>query len=325
MNEKMICMILAAALALCVTALIVWAVYFFLQWKRLEEILEEFQRGITEEDEKTREQEMPGRNRSLSAMRRDVQETRESRLISQLKQILKNASGRERKAVDEKNQVMELISDLSHQLKTPLANIVMNMEILEQDTLSEKQRREFLERTGQQAKKMEWLMQTLLKASRLENGIIDFEAKNTGIRKTLARAVGSVYAQAEKKKIRLEAEEVRDFSLYHNPKWTAEAIGNILENAVKYSPEGSTVKITLSRLELYTRITVTDQGIGIPKQEQNRIFQRFYRGRQVDQEEGSGLGLYLAQLILQSEKGYVTVSAAPGGGSSFSVFLLNRG
>lgn len=306
MNEQLICVFLAAGLALCVTALVVWAAYFFRQWQRLDEILEEFQRGTEER---------------LT----DMEETRESRLVSQLKQILNNASGSERKAVDEKNQVMELISDLSHQLKTPLANIVMNMEILEQDALSENQRREFLERTRQQAGKMEWLMQRLLKASRLENGMIEFEVKNTGIKETLARAVGSVYAQAAKKKIRLEAEEVQDFPLYHNPKWTAEAIGNILENAVKYSPEGSVVRITLKHLEIYTQITITDQGIGIPEQEYNRIFQRFYRGRQVDQEEGNGLGLYLAQLILQSEKGYVTVSSRPEMGSSFSVFLLNQG
>lgn len=254
----------------------------------------------------------------------DVQETRESRLVSQLRQILNQASGTEQKAVKEKNQVMELISDLSHQLKTPLANILMNMEILKEDTLDRDQRREFLERTSVQAGKMKWLMENLLKASRLENGIIHFQAENRGIKETLARAVGSVYAQASKKRIQLQMEEFQDVPLYHNSRWTAEAVGNILENAVKYSPEGSVITISLHPLELYTRITITDQGMGIPKEDYNRIFQRFYRGRQTEEEEGNGLGLYLAQLILQSEKGYVTVSSQVGAGSSFSVFLLNQ-
>ncbi len=103
----------------------------------------------------------------------------------------------------------------------------------------------------------------------------------------------------------------------HNPKWTAEAMGNILENAVKYSPAGSRIKIQVRPLEMYVQVNIRDQGPGIPEKEYNRIFQRFYRGEQVEQEEGTGLGLYLAQLILQKEKGYVTVSSRAGEGSCF--------
>lgn len=311
MTGKSLCLLLAVGLCVSLAALGVWAAYFFRQWKQMERLLEDFQRGRFSKES--------GPYDTL-----DVQETRESRLVSQLRQILNQASGTEQKAVKEKNQVMELISDLSHQLKTPLANILMNMEILKEDTLDRDQRREFLERTSVQAGKMKWLMENLLKASRLENGIIHFQAENRGIKETLARAVGSVYAQASKKRIQLQMEEFQDVPLYHNSRWTAEAVGNILENAVKYSPEGSVITISLHPLELYTRITITDQGMGIPKEDYNRIFQRFYRGRQTEEEEGNGLGLYLAQLILQSEKGYVTVSSQVGAGSSFSVFLLNQ-
>ena len=89
-------------------------------------------------------------------------------------------------------------------------------------------------------------------------------------------------------------------------------MSNILENAVKYAPEHSRIRITLIRLDLYTKITITDEGIGIPESEYNLIFKRFYRGKAVEQQEGSGLGLYLAQLILQREKGYITVSSRAG-------------
>lgn len=171
---------------------------------------------------------------------------------------------------------------------------------------------------------MQWLMANLLKASRLENGMISFDAAYTGIKATIAKAVGFVFAQASAKKIELIVEEFQDVTLYHNPKWTAEAMSNILENAVKYSPAGSSIKIRLERLELYTKITISDEGIGIPRSEFHSIFQRFYRGSEVEQQEGSGLGLYLAQLILQCEKGYITVSSQVGQGSSFSLFLLNE-
>ena len=101
-------------------------------------------------------------------------------------------------------------------------------------------------------------------------------------------------------------------------------MANLLENAVKYSPENSSIRISLIRLDLYTKIRIEDEGIGIPEEEFNRIFRRFYRGKEVERQEGSGLGLYLAQLILQCEKGYITVSSKVGQGSCFSLFLLNE-
>lgn len=300
--------ILAAGIVLCLTALIISTAYFMQQWRKLDHILESFQNGSYRDSEN-----------------QDLHEKRESRIASQLSLILHNAYFKENQAVSEKNQVMELISDLSHQLKTPLANIVMNMEILENDTLKPDEQREFLRHTRIQADKMQWLMDNLLKASRLENGMIDFQAQNTGIKETIAKAVSCVYAQASKKQIHLSVEEFQDFTLYHNPKWTAEAMVNLLENAIKYSPQNGHVQIHISRLDIYSRIIISDTGPGIPENEYNRIFWRFYRGKKAEQEEGSGLGLYLAQLILQCEKGYITVSSKVGQGSSFSVFLLNHG
>lgn len=340
MKEETIIRLLAADLLLCLIALVLLAVYFLYQWRKLDIILEEFSRGTVPEEDlsashgagQRREAEhgrggrnipaVPVHRRRLSCS--DLLDTRESRVVSQLKRILWSAQFKQKQAAGEKDQVMQLISDISHQLKTPLANIIMNMELLQDPGLSEERRREFLEHTKSQADKMQWLMANLLKASRLENGMISFDAAYTGIKATIAKAVGFVFAQASAKKIELIVEEFQDVTLYHNPKWTAEAMSNILENAVKYSPAGSSIKIRLERLELYTKITISDEGIGIPRSEFHSIFQRFYRGSEVEQQEGSGLGLYLAQLILQCEKGYITVSSQVGQGSSFSLFLLNE-
>lgn len=311
MTAQSIILILAACLLLCLAALFVSTAYFLWQWKKLDRILDGFQQGKLDSSDCDGDDRM------------DIEETRESRIASQLRRILSSARARERQAIEEKNQTMELIADLSHQFKTPLANIVMNMEILQDASLDEDRRKEFLEHTKNQADKMQWLMADLLKASRLENGVIRFTAENTGIKETIAKALGAVYAQASSRNIEMVVEEFQDFDLYHNPKWTAEAMSNILENAIKYSPENSCIRITLSRLDIYTRITIIDEGIGIPESEYHLIFKRFYRGGKVEQQEGSGLGLYLAQLIVQCEGGYITVSSKVGKGSRFSVFLLN--
>ncbi|MBD5506060.1 MAG: HAMP domain-containing histidine kinase [Lachnospiraceae bacterium] len=311
MTAQIVIGILAVCLVLCLAALIVSTAYFLRQWKKMDRILDNFQQAEADGE-------------SQNDLRcSDVSETRESRVISQLTRILNSARYKERQAQEEKKQTMELVSDLSHQFKTPLANIVMDMELLMDCELEEDKRNEFLAHAKSQADKLQWLMADLLKASRLENGIIRFEAENIGIKRTIAQAVSSVYAQAAAKNITLEVEEFEDFVLWHNPKWTAEAMSNILENAVKYSPENSRIQIAAQRLDLYTKITITDEGIGIPESDYNLIFKRFYRGRTVEQQEGSGLGLCLAQLILQCEQGYITVSSKVGRGSSFSMFLLN--
>ena len=103
----------------------------------------------------------------------------------------------------------------------------------------------------------------------------------------------------------------------------AKQCNNILENAVKYSKEQTQIKIEVYPLELFTEIRITDQGIGIKKAEQTEIFKRFYRSKEVEQKEGSGIGLYLCRLILEQENGYLTVASEYGKGSSFSVFLQN--
>lgn len=253
----------------------------------------------------------------------DVAETRESKLVSQLRQLISLAEHEARTAREEKEVVSSLISDLSHQLKTPLANITMYTELLKDTTLTEEERREFLVRTGEQATKMEWLMKTLLKTSRLETGMIEFEVTANYIKETIANSISAVYAQAENKRIQISIAEFIDLKLLHNPKWTAEAISNILENAIKYSREAANIRITLESMELYTRLNIIDEGIGIAPEEYNLIFKRFYRSKQVEQLEGSGLGLYLSQLILGKEGGYITVSSELAKGSCFSLYLQN--
>jgi signal transduction histidine kinase len=253
----------------------------------------------------------------------DVADTFESKLVNQLKQLIRIVDFEAKSSMEEKEAVKSLISDISHQLKTPLANITMYTEILQDDTLTQSEKSEFIIRTKEQANKMEWLLSALLKMSRLETGIIEFDMKPTLIKETIMISVRGVRNLAEQKNIHIKIEEFQDKTLLHNRKWTAEAILNILENAIKYSKEYSSILIKVIPMELFTKIQIIDQGIGISSDELNAIFQRFYRSKQVEQKEGTGLGLYLSQLILSKQGGYITVESKVLEGSCFSIFLQN--
>lgn len=181
----------------------------------------------------------------------ESRETMESKLISRLCRVLKRSRQKEEQAGKEKQEIAELLSDISHQLKTPLANILLNTELLKEGKLSSKDQRQFLMRNQEQAEKMQWLMKTLVKASRIEQGILVFDTFLAPLTETLARSISAVYALAKEKQISIETEKVEECMPVHNPKWTAEAIGNILENAVKYSPKGSRIFIETTMMELY--------------------------------------------------------------------------
>ena len=218
----------------------------------------------------------------------------------------------------DKKTIQELVSDISHQVKTPMANIRMFAGILK-----EEKRRQFLETMEGQIGKLDFLMQSLIKMSRLETGTFVLKPEKAQLSDTIARALSLVWTRAEKKGISLDADCDSRITVRHDPKWTAEAIGNILDNAVKYTPEGGSISVQVRPWQIYTRIDITDTGIGIDPEHYHDIFQRFYRAQEAAGEEGVGLGLYLAQEIVRQEMGYITVKSEKGKGSTFSVFLLS--
>lgn len=227
------------------------------------------------------------------------------------------------KAENEKEQVKQLISNMSHQLKTPLANVMMYVQLLEAGGLSDGECAEFIRKLKLHSERMDWILNSLFKMIKLEDDVIQFEAEGRFIKETLQQAVSAVYEKAQKKGIEVITEDFTDIRLWHNRKWTCEVFENILENAVKYSHADGRIYITVEPLELYTGIQISDHGIGIREEELTQIFQRFYRSTQVQDVEGSGIGLYLAKMILEKEKGYMTVSSEYGKGSSFMVYLRN--
>ena len=222
----------------------------------------------------------------------------------------------------DKETIQSLVSDISHQVKTPIANIKMFTGILQQHELTPEKRAEFLDTMSAQIDKLDFLMQSLIKMSRLETGTFTLHVEEARLSDSIAQAISTVWAKAEAKQIEISVDCDPEITVQHDPKWTAEAIGNILDNAVKYTPEGGSVSVSVRPWQFYTRIDITDTGIGIAEEHYNDVFQRFYRAQEVAAQEGVGLGLYLANGIITRQKGYISVKSKVGAGT-FSVYLLS--
>lgn len=253
----------------------------------------------------------------------DVKEGGLSALVSKLGRIQDVLMGQTLNAEEEKEQVKSLVSNMSHQLKTPLANLSLYADILGAPSLKEEKKDEAVEKIKKQIDKLDFIIGSLTKMIKLEQNVIQFDTDAADLRETLLDAVDMVYEKIEKKGIELILEPYDDRLIEHNRKWTAEVFVNLLENAVKYTDRGGMIKIQVHPYEIYTEVRVIDNGRGIHEDETIQIFKRFYRGRNTEHIEGSGIGLYLSNLILEKERGYMTVKSVYGEGSRFSVFLKN--
>lgn len=253
----------------------------------------------------------------------EISDTLWSRSFEKLLRVSRIWRQKESENLREKQMIKELISDISHQTRTPVANLKLYMEFLQDEALSEKGK-EFLEDMERQTDKLDFLFQSMVKMSRLETGIIQIQSEMTDIWPTLGRAVSAIVPKAEAKRIRLSVECRRGLCIVHDPKWTEEAIFNVLDNAVKYTDEGGSVHISVAGQEVFTRISISDSGKGIAAERQAEIFTRFYREPEVHDKEGIGIGLYLARKIIELQNGYIEVRSEIGEGSEFCIYLPNE-
>ncbi len=248
-------------------------------------------------------------------------ETLTSKVVMELEKMQRTTALRLEESRREKQQLLEMISEITHQIKTPVSNLRMYCEMLSEEDAPMFPSNQVME---QQLIKLDFLLDTLLKASRLETDMIHPDMENRRILDTLAAAVNNIMHKAELKNIDISVDCRSSIQICHDRKWTAEAIENILDNAVKYTLENGSIQISVRVGEMYTEIRIQDTGKGIEPAHINDIFKRFYREKSVSQEEGLGLGLYLARYIITLQKGYIAVRSAPGEGSCFSVCLPNR-
>lgn len=248
-------------------------------------------------------------------------ETELSRLESRWKQYLVASGKSLEQAKQERENIKKLVSHISHQTRTSLSNILLYAELIE-DQAENEDGRELARQILTQARKLEFLIQALVKMSRLDTDVFEIVPKRQPIRLLVERAVEEIIPKAEEKKIQILCDLPENIEAVYDLKWTVEALGNILDNAVKYSPAESKIIVEGKAFEIYTCISVKDEGIGIRESERAQIFGRFYRSTQVQQEDGIGIGLYLAREILCRENGYIKVQSKEGEGSCFGLYLL---
>ncbi|MEI3093542.1 MAG: HAMP domain-containing sensor histidine kinase [Oscillospiraceae bacterium] len=288
--------ILAAAILLCAAA--VWCERRKTRraLEKLNEMLTDAMRGDFTED--------------------SFDETLLSALESKLAHYLAASTVSARNVSTEKEKLKTLIGDISHQTKTPIANILLYAQLLREqpgNTVC-------LDALDAQTKKLQSLIEALVKTSRLESGVIALRPEPGALQDVLSSAVSQLEPKAGEKNISItflptDAEAVFD------AKWTEEAVFNLLDNAVKYTPAGGAVRVSASAYQMFSAIHVADNGPGIPEDEQPKVFQRFYRGLSTPTEEGVGIGLYLVRQIAEGQGGYVKVSSKTGEGSTFSLYL----
>ncbi len=250
-------------------------------------------------------------------------ESRLSALESHWKQYLAQDQTAVQSLAEEKAQIKSLIADISHQTKTPIANILLYAQLLAEQPLTA-EGQVCVQALNGQAEKLHFLIESLVKMSRLETGIITVTPQNVPVQLLLEQVWTQILPRAEAKAIHIPKPSASG-TLCCDLRWSAEALYNICDNAVKYSPAGTTVTITAQPYELFCRIDITDQGPGIPEGERSKIFGRFYRGQQVKDQDGVGIGLYLTREIISEQGGYIKVTSLPNQGSTFSVFLPREG
>ena len=246
-------------------------------------------------------------------------ESRLSALESRLGRYLAACALSERNVREQKDRISALISDISHQTKTPVANLQLYAQLLSEQPLTP-QGRDCSAAISAQAEKLQSLIDALVKTSRLETGILALHPQPGAIAPVVERAAGQYALRAAEKGVALTVGQA-DGTAVFDPKWTEEALCNLLDNAMKYTPSGGAVTVEVKNYPLFSRIQVADTGPGISEGEQTKIFGRFYRAPGSYQAEGVGIGLYLTRQIAEKQGGYVKVDSAPGRGSAFSLFL----
>ena len=251
-------------------------------------------------------------------------ETLFARISYRLSRLYDIMQENRRKVDKERQELQMLVSDVSHQVKTPVSNLKMVTDTLLSKSVTEKERREFLQGIQNQTDKLEFLFQALVKTSRLETGAIRMEKKDAPLIDTLAMACSGIVYAAEKKDICVTVDCPEGILLSHDSKWTAEAVFNLLDNAVKYTPVGGAIRISVEQWEMYVKLSVSDTGKGISESNQASIFRRFYREEEVHEQQGVGIGLYLTREIVTRQGGYIKVVSESGKGSEFSIMLPAR-
>lgn len=249
-------------------------------------------------------------------------ESRISRLEVKWKRFLTSSVASKHRLYEEQERIKRLISDISHQTKTPLANILLYSQIL-QEKEADSELVPIVQNIREQSEKLDFLIRNLVKASRLESDVLALRPKRQKVSPVIESAIDTLRESASQKGIKILFEGFEGEACFDR-KWTQEALENLIDNGIKYSPENGEIQIRVKDYEMFTAVCVRDFGIGICEEEQARIFERFYRSREAAEEKGLGLGLYLAREIAVKQGGYMKVKSKHREGSDFYFYMIKQ-
>ncbi len=222
----------------------------------------------------------------------------------------------------DKENLQKSLSDISHQLKTPLTSIIVMVEnILDDDDMPLEIRREFLNDIKHNTNTISFLVQSLLKLSKLDAEAVKFRYEQVEVKSIVDECIKNTAVMAEILGVRLET-DCNDIILNCDRKWLCEAITNIIKNCIEHSHNGN-IKITADQNKLYTKISIKDNGSGITKEDLPHIFERFYKGKN-SSDDSVGIGLSLAKTIIEKQGGYISVSSELNKGSEFVIKFFNN-
>ena len=238
------------------------------------------------------------------------EETLYGRIEHQMVRVQEMLRGRKEAAEKSRDEIQKLISEIAHQMRTPLANMETYTGLLKErlESGEESRTKPLLAYTAaleESGRKLHFLTESFIKMSRLEQGIIQLRKEETDLLRTVKNVLGQIQGQAEEKQICFDITFPEKVICPHDANWLGEALGNLLDNAVKYSSPGGRVELSVCENEMFTKIRVRDFGLGIDPGEENRIFRRFYRGNRVTVQQGFGIGLYLARKIVGLHGGFL--------------------
>lgn len=225
---------------------------------------------------------------------------------------------------NEKGFLKNIISDISHQLKTPLSSLIMlNELIIEDEDMEESVKVDFLKRMGGQLGRMEWLIINLLKMARLEVGAIQFRREEIFLREPIEIALSALNTKIREREQRINIIEKNESCYFHGDKdWTGEAFINIIKNCIEHTDEGGEINIILSETPLFSQVIISDNGEGIDRKDLPHIFKRFYKGSSDVKADSIGIGLNLSKLIIESQDGIISVKSEKGVGTEFTITFL---